>query len=56
MLPLVIVMSMVLLAPVLESSLGEMRLAIPSTTLLTLVLLRQIDKAELPATPLSHLP
>jgi hypothetical protein len=35
-LPLLIVMSIVLLAPSLESSLGEMRLAIPSTALLTL--------------------
>jgi len=49
-LPLVIVMSIVLLAPSLESSLGEMRLAIPSTALLTLVFLQQTYKAELPST------
>ena len=50
-LPLLIVMSVVLLAPSLESSLGEMRLAIPSTALLTLVFLQQTYKAELPSTP-----
>lgn len=50
-LPLMIVMSIVLLAPSLESSLGEMRLAIPSTALLTLVFLQQTYKAELPTTP-----
>jgi hypothetical protein len=50
-LPLLIVMSIVLLAPSLESSLGEVRLAIPSTALLTLVFLQQTYKAELPATP-----
>ena len=50
--PLVlIVMSVVLLAPSIESSLGEMRLAIPSTALLTLVFLQQTYKAELPSTP-----
>lgn len=50
-LPLLIVMSIVLLAPSLESSLGEMRLAIPSTALLTLVFLQQTYKAALPTTP-----
>jgi hypothetical protein len=50
-LPLLIVMTIVLLAPSLESSLGEMRLAIPSTALLTLVFLQQTYKAELPTTP-----
>ena len=50
-LPLLIVMSVVMLAPSLESSLGEMRLAIPSTALLTLVFLQQTYKAELPTTP-----
>lgn len=50
-LPLIIVMSIVLLAPSLESSLGEIRLAIPSTALLTLVFLQQTYKAELPSTP-----
>ena len=49
-LPLLIVMSIVLLAPSLESSLGEMRLAIPSTALLTLVFLQQTYKSELPST------
>lgn len=50
-LPLMIVMSIVLLAPSLESSLGEIRLAIPSTALLTLVFLQQTYKSELPSTP-----
>lgn len=50
-LPMLIVMSIVLLAPSLESSLGEIRLAIPSTALLTLVFLQQTYKEELPSTP-----
>jgi hypothetical protein len=50
-LPLLIVMGIVLLAPSLESSLGDLRLAIPSTALLTLVFLQQTYRAELPATP-----
>ncbi|MFM7732416.1 MAG: hypothetical protein ACKO6F_02915, partial [Cyanobium sp.] len=50
-LPLLIVMVIVLLAPSLESSLGDIRLAIPSTALLTLVFLQQTYRAELPATP-----
>lgn len=50
-LPLLIVMTIVLLAPSLESSLGEMRLAIPSTAVLTLVFLQQTYKGELPSTP-----
>lgn len=49
-LPLLIVMSIVLLAPSLESSLGEMRLAIPSTALLTLVFLQQTYKSAFPTT------
>ncbi len=51
MLPLLIVMIVVLLAPSLEGSLGDIRLAIPSTALLTLVFLQQTYRAELPATP-----
>lgn len=50
-LPLLIVMTIVLLAPSLESSLGDMRLAIPSTALLTLVFMQQTYKSELPAIP-----
>ncbi|MEB3258524.1 MAG: hypothetical protein VKN83_09440 [Cyanobacteriota bacterium] len=50
-LPLLIVMIIVLLAPSLEGSLGEIRLAIPSTAILSLVFLQQTYRAELPATP-----
>lgn len=50
-LPVLIVMSVVLLAPSLEGSLGEMRLAIPSTALLTLVFMQQTYKSELPVAP-----
>jgi hypothetical protein len=50
-LPLLIVMIVVLLAPSLEGSLNDIRLAIPSTALLTLVFLQQTYRAELPATP-----
>jgi hypothetical protein len=50
-LPLLIVMIVVLLAPSLEGSLGDIRLAIPSTALLTLVFLQQTYRAGLPATP-----
>lgn len=50
-LPLLIVMTIVLLAPSLDSLLEEVRLAIPSTALLTLVLMQQSYKSELPATP-----
>ncbi|MCP9873616.1 hypothetical protein [Synechococcus sp. Tobar12-5m-g] len=47
-LPLMIVMLIVLLAPLLDGELGEIRLAIPSTALLTLIFLQQTYKAELP--------
>lgn len=50
-LPLLIVMIVVILAPSLEGSLNDIRLAIPSTALLTLVFLQQTYRAELPATP-----
>lgn len=50
-LPLLIVMIIVVLAPSLEGSLNDIRLAIPSTALLTLVFLQQTYRAELPATP-----
>jgi hypothetical protein len=50
-LPLMIVMIIVLLAPSLEGSLGEIRLAIPSTAILSLVFLQQTYRSELPATP-----
>ena len=49
--PLLIVMAVVFLAPSLEGSLGELRLAIPSTALLTLVVMQQTYQAELPPLP-----
>ena len=49
--PLVIVMMMVLLAPTLEASLWEVRIAIPSTALLTLVFLQQGYRQSLPMLP-----
>jgi hypothetical protein len=49
--PLLIVMVVVFLAPSLEGSLGELRLAIPSTALLTLVVMQQTYQAELPPLP-----
>lgn len=48
-LPLLIVMLIVLLAPSLGGELGDVRLAIPSTALLTLIFLQQTYKAELPS-------
>ena len=51
LLPLLIVMAVVFLAPSLEGSLGELRLAIPSTALLTLVVMQQTYQAELPPLP-----
>lgn len=49
--PLLIVMAVVFLAPSLEGSLGELRLAIPSTAPLTLVVMQQTYQAELPPLP-----
>lgn len=49
-LPLLLVMTLVLLAPSLEGTLGDARLAIPPTALLTLVFLQQTCKAGLPPT------
>jgi hypothetical protein len=49
-LPLLLVLCLVLLAPSLEGSLGDARLAIPPTALLTLVFLHQTYKAEMPPT------
>ena len=48
-LPLIIVVGIVILAPSLEGELGDVRLAIPSTGLLTLIFLQQAYQAELPA-------
>lgn len=47
-LPLFIVVGIVLLAPSLEGELGDIRLAIPSTGLLTLIFLQQAYQAEIP--------
>jgi hypothetical protein len=51
MMPLLMVMAVVFLAPALEASLGELRLAIPSTALLTLVVMQQTYRSELPPLP-----
>ena len=50
-LPLVIVMSVVLLSPAVVGSMGDVRLAIPSTALLTLIFLQQAYHTEIPALP-----
>ena len=42
-------MGIVILAPSLEGELGDVRIAIPSTGLLTLIFLQQSYQAELPA-------
>jgi hypothetical protein len=48
-LPLLIVMLIVFMAPSLGGELGDIRLAIPSTALLTLIFLQQSYKSELPS-------
>ena len=50
-LPLIVVLSVVLLSPSLAGSMGNVRLAIPSTALLTLVFLQQAYHEKLPALP-----
>lgn len=50
-LPLAIVLLVVLISPYLEGSLGDVRIAIPSTALLTLVFLQQGYHSELPPSP-----
>ena len=55
-LPIAIILLVVLISPYLESSLGDVRLAIPSTALLSLVFLQQGYSASVPQTPyLSYL-
>jgi hypothetical protein len=49
--PLVIILLVVLVSPCLEGSLGDVRIAIPSTALLTLVFLQQGYSAGLPPSP-----
>ncbi|MCP9815924.1 hypothetical protein KBY76_04475 [Synechococcus sp. GreenBA-s] len=48
-LPLLIVLAIVLAAPSLEGRLGDVRVALPTTALLTLIFLQQAYKASLPA-------
>ncbi|WP_411870621.1 hypothetical protein [Vulcanococcus limneticus] len=48
-LPLLIVLAIVFAAPSLEGRLGDVRVAIPTTALLTLIFLQQAYKASLPA-------
>ena len=50
-LPLAIVLLIVLISPYLEGSLSDVRIAIPSTALLTMVFLQQGYRAELPPSP-----
>ena len=52
-LPLMIVNAIVLMAPSVEGSLGDVRLAIPSTALLTLIFLQQSYHSSLPKLPYS---
>jgi hypothetical protein len=49
--PLLIIMAVVMLAPSVAGSLGDVRLAIPSTALLTLIFLQQSYHTELPPLP-----
>jgi hypothetical protein len=49
--PLMIIMAVVLLSPSVAGSLGDVRLAIPSTALLTLIFLQQSYHDELPPLP-----
>jgi len=50
-LPLVVVLSVVLLSPSLAGSMGNLRLAIPSTALLTMVFMQQAYHERLPPMP-----
>lgn len=49
--PLLIIMAVVMLAPSVAGSLGDVRVAIPSTALLTLIFLQQSYHTELPPLP-----
>jgi hypothetical protein len=50
-LPLLIVMAVVLMAPSVAGSLGDVRIAIPSTALLTLIFLQQAYHSGIPPLP-----
>jgi hypothetical protein len=52
LLPLLVVVGVVIASPSLPGSLGDVRLAIPTTALLTLIFLQQSYRADLP--PLSY--
>jgi len=51
LLPLIVVMGIVILAPSIDGTLGDARLAIPSAALLTLVVLHDGYKANFPPAP-----
>jgi hypothetical protein len=48
-LPLLIILAFVLVSPILPSSMGDVRLAIPATALLTLIFLQQTYRSEIPS-------
>ena len=48
-LPVLIVLAFVLVSPSLPSSLGDVRLAIPATALLTLIFMQQTYRSEIPS-------
>jgi hypothetical protein len=52
LLPVLIILAFVLVSPSLPSSMGDVRLAIPATALLTLIFTQQSYRAEIP--PLSY--
>ena len=48
-LPVLIILAFVLVSPSLPSSMGDVRLAIPATALLTLIFLQQTYRSEIPS-------
>jgi hypothetical protein len=48
-LPLLIILAFVLVSPSLPSSMGDVRLAIPATALLTLIFIQQTYRSEIPS-------
>jgi hypothetical protein len=48
-LPVLIILAFVLVSPSLPSSMGDVRLAIPATALLTLIFMQQTYRAEIPS-------
>ena len=51
LLPIIVVMGIVILAPSINGALGDVRLAIPSAALLTLVVLQDAYKTNFPPAP-----